>query len=77
MKNTRDLLHRAVEVRPARGVERTANVQPVCPMPSVSEGKPSDQGPQRTVVQRPIRENSVYRQLMRSHDRVSTRHLKG
>lgn len=32
---------------------------------------------QRTVVSQPIRENSVYRQLMRSHDRVHTRHLQG
>lgn len=31
----------------------------------------------RVAVPQPIRRNSVYRQLMKSHDRVSTRHIKG
>ena len=31
----------------------------------------------RTAVPQPIRQNSVYRRLMKSHDRVRTRHLEG
>lgn len=77
MKSTRDMLRKAAEVRPAQKVEKQAEFQPVCPMPAVSEEVHAVAAPQRAMVPRPIRENSVYRQLMRSHDRMSTRHLKG
>ena len=39
--------------------------------------KPEEERPERIMVPQPIRENSVYRQLMRSHDRMHTRHIKG
>ena len=47
-------------------------VQPVQPQPAPAEARP-----ERIAVPRPIHENSIYRQLMRSHDRMNTRHLKG
>ena len=77
MKSTRDSLRRAAEIRPVQGREKPVELRPVCPVPAVSDAEHAEIPPQRTVVQRPIRESSVYRQLMRSHDRVSTRHLKG
>lgn len=83
MSRTRDMIRRA-DRRRGEGAAKPAmqlqqGFQPVCPMPAVSEGaeQPEANMPVRVAVPQPIRENSVYRQLMRSHDRVHTRHLKG
>lgn len=83
MSMTRDMMRRAdrmkgnsVRRQPA---EKQPGFRPVCPMPAVSEDteSPLPDVPMRMAVPQPIKENSVYRQLMRSHDRVHTRHLKG
>lgn len=67
MATPREILrHAAVQTTAERRPER-----PPEPVPAVTET------PQRTAVPQPIRENTVYRQLMRSHDRVHTRHIRG
>lgn len=52
---------------------------PVAPAPMNTPAVPVDEPAQsvRMVVPQPIRTHSVYRQLMRSHDRMHTRHLEG
>jgi len=81
MSTTRDLIRRADRRRGAwtEAAAPQPGFQPICPMRVVSERTELQEVsvPVRVAVPQPIRENSVYRQLMRSHDRVHTRHLKG
>lgn len=83
MSTTRDMMRRADRMKGDRvrrqPTDKQPGFQPVCPMPAVSEDAepPVPDAPVRMAVPQPIKENSVYRQLMRSHDRVHTRHLKG
>ncbi|MEE1199472.1 MAG: hypothetical protein U0L09_02360 [Christensenellales bacterium] len=72
MKNPNELFRR-LEVRGAG--PRQEMVLPVSETEPKEIREPS--GSVRVMVPRRIRENSVYRQLMRSHDRMHTRHLKG
>lgn len=57
--------------RPAPVAPRPMSAAPVHPAPEPQ--KP----PEQVMVAQPIHTNSVYRQLMRSHDRMHTRHLQG
>lgn len=52
--------------------DRTMPQEKNCGAESASESVPS---PMRVIVPQEIRSRSVYRQLMRSHDRMSSRHL--
>ena len=76
MSNPKDVFRRAGKLRE---LSEEAFLTDDRRKPEIPVGK-SDQGngmPVRIVVPQPIRENSVYRQLMRSHDRMHTRHIKG
>ena len=55
---------------------QSAPVQPA-PMAALTPAVPAAPTRERIVVPQPIRSNSVYHQLMASHDRMNTRHLKG
>ena len=82
MAGAREIIRRAGNRSGAGGQpDRTfEGVKPVRPAPAATQtgaGMQEQVGTQRVVVPQPIRENSVYRQLMRSHDRMATRHLKG
>ena len=50
---------------------------PVAPVPIIPAAPVQSERPARVVVPQPIRSQSVYRQLMASHDRMHTRHLGG
>lgn len=81
METPREILRRAGERRSpsASAVRpRTAPISPapVAPQPVMSASAQTEQS-ERVVVPQPIRANSVYRQLMRSHDRMHTQHLQG
>lgn len=75
MNSTRDILQRArgdrrADTAPLRGVTSA--------VPQFEQPAPPDtELPKYVAVPQPIHENSIYRQLMRSHDRVSTRHIRG
>ena len=75
METPRNVLRRAGERRrPA--VSAPARPAPVAPQPVAAVDAPAER-PERVVAPQPIRANSVYRQLMRSHDRMHTQHLQG
>lgn len=69
MATPREILNRAAN-KPAadRRPER------ICEPPEPAQEQPVSK---RALARQPIRETSVYRQLMRSHDRVHTRHIRG
>ena len=75
METPREILRRAGERRrpeagmtPPRVAPSPIAQQPTAPMAAQ---------PARVAAPQPIRANSVYRQLMRSHDRMHTQHLQG
>ena len=85
MSTTRDLMRKAgrrtgrMEAKP---MEQPTGFMPLCPLPAATERperevseKVENSPTCRVVVPQPIRENTVYRQLMRSHDRMGTRHV--
>ena len=81
METPREILRRAGERRGAAASTvppRTAPVSPspVAPQPVMPAAAQAEQS-ERVAVPQPIRSNSVYRQLMRSHDRMHTQHLQG
>ena len=61
-------------IAPAPPVPRT-HVQ--AERPSAAAQPPLSPAPSRVAVPRPIRQNSVYHQLMVRHDRMNPSHLKG
>lgn len=65
MATPRELLGRAENRRPIPAPSQQKRSHP----------EPAEPDAARVIVPQPIRQNSVYRQLMRSHDRVHTRHL--
>ena len=82
METPREILRRAGERRrpaagagPVRIASAAPRPAPVAPQPASVKPLPEQQ--ERVVVPQPIRANSVYRQLMRSHDRMHTQHLQG
>lgn len=88
MATPRELLHRAEAGRPRPVAPQPMSMAPqpapvvqnrpapVAPCPMVAAPVERQQM-ERVVVPQPIHTNSVYRQLMRSHDRMHTRHLQG
>lgn len=92
MATPREILRRAesrksVQARPqpmpAPAPMQMKPVQPAPVQPTPMAAAPAQPAPpplspaERVVVPQPIRSNSVYHQLMASHDRMHTRHLKG
>lgn len=73
MPTPKELLSRASgKITPPIPVSAPAPVRAAAP-----ETVEPSQPPQRAVVPQPIRQNSVYHQLMQRHDRAHTRHLQG
>lgn len=77
MKSIKDRLQRTSEIKMGEFAVRKDAFRTADCVPPVPEEEKPEAAVQRVVVPQPIRQNSVYRQLMRSHDRVNTRHLKG
>ena len=88
MSTPKELFRRRQMQNTGTGEGRTTTgVSEMCPAPTAPEihpapeirhvAEPDIRCPERLLVPQQIREKSVYRQLMRSHDRMSTRHIKG
>lgn len=67
MATPREILKRAAGKATGERLEKTPENLP-------DRNEPT---PRRMLAPQPIRENSVYRRLMCSHDRVHTRHIPG
>lgn len=70
MATPREILHQADA--------RRRPLAPTRPAPAPVRMEPvQSEVPERVVVPQPIRQNSVYHQLMQRHDRMHTCHLQG
>ena len=80
MNHPREILRRAQHQKgqpePVQSLPGVRSAVPVIPQSQAAE-KPVQSVPERVMVPKPIRSDSVYRQLMASHDRMNQRHLKG
>jgi len=75
MPGARELVNRAKAQNPAPAADKI-RVQ-AAPVPLQAEAAQKNaNAPQLRITARPIREKSIYRSIMQSHDRFSTRHLK-
>ena len=74
MNNPRELLNRARRKRPSSAPPRppVPAADPTQPSPTP---EPAPVPPERRVAPQPIGGHALYRALMRSHDRMGTRHL--
>ena len=75
METPRNILRRA-EAQRRPPLSAPVRPTPVAPQHVAAVDAPAER-PQRVAAPQPIRTNSVYRQLMRSHDRMHTQHLQG
>lgn len=76
MGTPREILHQAG----SRPLQHPARLEPVPAPVQIAPQEPVQSAaamPASMVAPRPIRQNSVYHQLMLRHDRVHTRHLQG
>lgn len=81
MNHPREILRRAEAKSPRSATPSPAPVPASRVVPAVPTAAPApdhaDPQPSRVAVPRPIRQNSVYHQLMLRHDRMNQSHLKG
>ena len=82
MNGPRDYLNKARAMRKASSMPRPAPATPIVPVPAplpaqspIPGPEPALSTPSRRVVPQPIGGHAIYRELMRSHDRMGTRHL--
>ena len=85
MNDPREILNRIERRRrhlPGPDVPRTPAPAPAAPAPQAAQSAPIPQNPQipsnapARPVPRPVVGHALYSELMRSHDRMGTRHIK-